>query len=79
MISWSQNGIKMQISYLLILCSGILTREFLTGSIHHRAGTRVIFPGLVNPTLAHVPMLQTKEKNHQTGIFLPPIFRSQIQ
>ena len=46
MISWSQNGIKIQSSYLPTLYSGIPTSEFLSGSAHHRAGTRVFFPGL---------------------------------
>ena len=48
MISWSQNGIKMQSSYLLILYSGIPTSEFLPGSVHHRAGTWVFLPGLMH-------------------------------
>ena len=41
MISCTQNGIKMQSFYLLILYSGIPTSEFLPGSVHHQAGTRV--------------------------------------
>ena len=48
MISWSQNYIKMRSSYLLIyLHSGIPTSEFLPGSVLHRVGTRVFFPGLI--------------------------------
>ena len=45
-ICWCQNDIKMQSSYLLILYSGIPTSEFLPGSVHHRAGIWVFFPGL---------------------------------
>ena len=46
MIIWSQNGIKMHSSYLLILYSGIPTNKFLPGSVHHRRvpGYPSIFP-----------------------------------
>ena len=48
MISWSQNGIKMQSSYLLILYSGISTSEFLPGSLHHLGRVPgYYFPGLI--------------------------------
>ena len=40
-ISWSQNCIKMQSSYLLILYLSIPTSEFLPRSVYHRAGIRV--------------------------------------
>ena len=49
--SWFQNGIKMLSSYLLILYLGIPTSEILPGSVHHHAGTRVFFPGLIKTDL----------------------------
>ena len=52
MISWSQSGIKIHSSYLPIVL-GIPTSEFLYLSAHHRAGTRVFFPGLLLTLFHH--------------------------
>ena len=70
MISWSQNGIKIQILYLLILYSGILTSEFLPRSVPHQVGIFARPTLVVTSTLFKIVLKFIYYLLHCTGVHI---------
>ena len=63
MISWSQNSIKMQSSYLLIVQCTLVSRKWILNRISTLPGgypgTQVFFPGLIRTRLRVVQALRS--------------------